>query len=36
MMVEPAPVSPLLPTATQSSKVEHAMPVKSIAFEGGD
>jgi hypothetical protein len=36
MMVEPAPVLPLLPTAMQSSKVEHEMPVTSTALEGGD
>jgi hypothetical protein len=35
MIVEPAPVLPLLPTATQSRSVEHEMPVISTAFEGG-
>jgi hypothetical protein len=35
MMVEPTPVLPLLPTATQSKSVEHEIPVVSTAFEGG-
>jgi hypothetical protein len=36
MMMEPAPAFPLLPTATQSSSVEHEMAVRLIALEGGD
>jgi hypothetical protein len=36
MRVEPAPVFPVLPTATQSSNVEQETPVKSTALEGGD
>jgi hypothetical protein len=36
MMVEPAPGLPLLPTATQSSRVEQEIPVTAMAFEGGD
>jgi hypothetical protein len=36
MMVEPAPVLPLLPTATQSSRREHEMSVTSTASDGGD
>jgi hypothetical protein len=36
MMVEPVPVLPLLPTATQSSKVEQEIPVTSTALDGGD
>jgi hypothetical protein len=35
MMKEPAPVLPLSPTATQSSRVEHEIPVTSTAWEGG-
>jgi len=35
MMVEPVPELPLLPTATQSSRVEHEMPLTSTALEGG-
>jgi hypothetical protein len=35
MMVEPVPVLPLLPTATQSSNEEHEMPVTSTALDGG-
>jgi hypothetical protein len=35
MMVEPVPVLPLSPTATQSSKEEHEMPVTSMALDGG-
>jgi hypothetical protein len=35
MMVEPAPVLPLLPTATQFSKVEHEMPAVSTSLDGG-
>jgi hypothetical protein len=34
MMVEPTPVLPLLPTATQSKSVEHEIPVTSTALEG--
>jgi hypothetical protein len=36
IMVEPAPVLPLLPTATHSSRLEHEMPVTSTALKGGD
>jgi hypothetical protein len=35
MIVEPVPVFPLFPTAMQSYALEHEMPVKSTAFEGG-
>ena len=34
MIVEPAPVFPPFPTATQSSKLEQEMPVKSTALAG--
>jgi hypothetical protein len=35
MIVDPAPLLPLLPTAMQSSGAEHEMPVRSTAFGGG-
>ena len=35
MMVDPAPIFPVFPTATQSSAVEHEIPVRSTAFAGG-
>ena len=35
MMVEPAPVLPLFPTAMQSTRSEHEMPVRSTALDGG-
>ena len=35
MMVDPAPVLPLFPTAMQSTAVEHEMPVRSTALGGG-
>jgi hypothetical protein len=34
-MVEPAPVLPVSPTATQSVEFQHEMPVRSMAFDGG-
>jgi hypothetical protein len=34
MIVEPAPVLPLFPTAMQSSAAEQEMPVRSTAFGG--
>jgi hypothetical protein len=34
MMVELVPVLPLSPTATQSKRLEHEMPVTSTALEG--
>jgi hypothetical protein len=34
MIVEPAPVLPLLPTAMQFSAAEQEMPVRSTAFGG--
>jgi hypothetical protein len=36
MIVEPAPVFPVFPTATQSSVEEQDTPVRSIALLGGD
>ena len=35
MMVDPAPVLPLFPTAMQSTAVAHEMPVRSTALGGG-
>jgi hypothetical protein len=35
MMVEPAPMLPVLPTAMQSSESEQEIPVRSTAFAGG-
>jgi len=35
MIVDPAPLFPLLPTAMQARAVEHEMPVRSTALEGG-
>ncbi len=35
MMVDPAPVLPLLPTAMQFTALEHEMPVRSTALDGG-
>ena len=35
MMVEPAPLFPVFPTAMQSSAAEHEIPVRSTAFAGG-
>jgi hypothetical protein len=35
MMVEPAPMLPVLPTATQSLASEQEIPVRSTAFAGG-
>jgi len=35
MIVDPAPSLPLLPTAMQARAVEHEMPVRSTASEGG-
>jgi len=35
MMVDPAPVLPLFPTAMQSTAVVHEMPVRSTALGGG-
>jgi len=35
MMVEPAPLLPVLPTATQSLESEQEIPVRSTAFAGG-
>lgn len=34
MIVEPAPVLPVLPTATQARALEHEIPVRSTAFGG--
>lgn len=36
MIVDPAPLFPVLPTATQSSRLEHEIPVVSISLDGGD
>ena len=36
MIVDPAPLLPLPPTAMQSSGAEHEMPVRSTAFDGTD
>ena len=35
MMVDPAPMFPLFPTAMQSSAAEHEIPVRSTALDGG-
>ena len=35
MMVEPAPILPVLPTAMQSLESEQEIPVRSTAFAGG-
>jgi len=34
MIVDPASLLPLLPTAMQASAVEHEMPVRSTALDG--
>jgi len=36
MIVDPAPLLPLLPTAMQARAVEHEMPVRSTALDGND
>jgi hypothetical protein len=35
MIVDPAALLPVKPTATQSINVEHETPVTSISFDGG-